>query len=102
MKDAEKTLQLIIDYCESRLKERRPMNTWEWLAGYDYVLSRILGIARTGEVYNQISAEEQRKANIKYWRKRLSTQRSALKENDARRKEIEKDIARLEKELADA
>jgi hypothetical protein len=71
-------INAVIEYCETRLKQSRPLNGRDWIAGYEYVLHRILGIARTGETYHKCSEEQRKKEEIAFLKRRIKERQSYL------------------------
>jgi hypothetical protein len=99
---AEEKVKAVIEYCESRLKKDKSRhNGPDWAAGYKYVLDRILGIAKTGKIYEECSEEERRKEEIIYLKKRIKEQQFVLQGMRDKIPEKENYIEELKERLAE-
>jgi hypothetical protein len=102
--NAEEMLARIKKYCEEHLeKGRMPMNGYDWVAGYTYVLSRILGAINAGTFYVEHTAESRWKDHVRFAKKKLrlthdsiNSLKKQIASEEKRIKQWEDEITKLE------
>jgi hypothetical protein len=98
--DPQELLNRIKEYCEDRIKpEGMPLNGRDWIAGYTYVLSRILGAINSGSFYHECSAKERREDHLRFRRKQVKFAHDTLNSLKKKVEEAKKEIIKQEEEL---
>jgi hypothetical protein len=74
----EDKVNAVVEYCETSLKKDKSLNGANWNAGYSYALNRLLGIAKTGKIYEERSEDQRKKEEIVYLKRRIKEQQFYL------------------------